>query len=75
MSRRPCGNTFGPGRTRKLQPLGRRGPPINIGIHGNLIRDVRCDSIRVEDIRKDVTFENLVVNGRVIRDSGGKPAW
>ncbi|MGP3971730.1 glycosyl hydrolase family 28 protein [Streptomyces sp. 6N223] len=24
---------------------------------------------------KDVTFENLVINGRVIRDSGGKPAW
>ncbi|KJK35150.1 hypothetical protein UK15_32225 [Streptomyces variegatus] len=94
---------------------------------GNLIRDVRCDNIRVEDIRwgqlvqmrvtympkwntapgrgienvyikdltytgthagtslllgldgdhliKDVTFENLVVNGRIIRDSGGKPAW
>ena len=71
MFRRTCGNTFGPGRTRKLQPLGRRGPPINIGIHGNL----RYDNIRVEDIRKDVTFENLVVNGRVIRDSGGKPAW
>jgi hypothetical protein len=74
MSRRTCGNTFGPGRTRKPQPPGRRGP-INIGIHGNPIRDVRCDNIRVEDIRKDVTFENLVVNGRVIRDSGGKPAW
>ncbi|MBA2950135.1 glycosyl hydrolase family 28 protein [Streptomyces himalayensis] len=94
---------------------------------GNLIRDVRCDNIRVEDIRwgqlvqmrvtympkwntapgrgienvyikdlsyngthadlsiivgldadhviKDVTFENLRINGRVIRDSGGKPAW
>jgi beta-glucosidase len=54
---------------------GQTWPPINIGIHGNLIRDVRCGSIRVEDIRKDVTFENLVVNGRVIRDSGGKPAW
>ena len=75
MSRRTCGNTFGPGRTRKLQPLGRRGPPINLVILGNLIRDVRCDNIRVEDIRKDVTFENLVINGRVIRDSGGKPAW
>ncbi|MET9831837.1 glycosyl hydrolase family 28 protein [Streptomyces sp. NPDC006385] len=24
---------------------------------------------------KDVTFENLRVNGRVIADSGGKPAW
>ncbi|MFF7733302.1 glycosyl hydrolase family 28 protein [Streptomyces sp. NPDC007984] len=24
---------------------------------------------------KDVTFENLTVNGRVIRDSGGKPGW
>jgi hypothetical protein len=24
---------------------------------------------------KDVTFENLRVNGRVIRDSGGKPGW
>ncbi|WP_129669305.1 glycosyl hydrolase family 28 protein [Phytoactinopolyspora endophytica] len=24
---------------------------------------------------KDVTFENLRVNGRVIRDSGGKPPW
>ncbi|MBC9730645.1 glycosyl hydrolase family 28 protein [Streptomyces sp. TRM68367] len=24
---------------------------------------------------KDVTFENLRVNGRVIRDSGGKPRW
>jgi hypothetical protein len=24
---------------------------------------------------KGVTFENLVINGRVIRDSGGKPAW
>lgn len=54
---------------------GQTWPPINIGIHGNLIRDVRCDNIRVEDIRKDVTFENHVVNGRAIRDSGGKPAW
>ncbi|MBA2950138.1 glycosyl hydrolase family 28 protein [Streptomyces himalayensis] len=24
---------------------------------------------------KDITFENLRINGRVIRDSGGKPAW
>jgi hypothetical protein len=24
---------------------------------------------------KDVTFENLRINGRVIRDSGGKPSW
>lgn len=24
---------------------------------------------------KDITFENLVINGRVIRDSGGKPNW
>ncbi|MFE3138464.1 hypothetical protein [Streptomyces scopuliridis] len=24
---------------------------------------------------KDVTLENLVINGRVIRDSGGKPGW
>ncbi|WP_461071931.1 glycosyl hydrolase family 28 protein [Streptomyces pseudoechinosporeus] len=99
---------------------------INPG-DGNLVRDVRFDNIRVEDIRwgqlvqmrvtympkwntapgrgiesvyikdltyngrnagpslligldadhliKDVTFENLRVNGRVIRDSGGKPAW
>ena len=28
-----------------------------------------------ERLIKDVTFENLVVNGRVIRDSGGKPSW
>jgi hypothetical protein len=54
---------------------GQTWPPTNIGIHDNLIRNVRYDNIRVEDIRKDVTFENLVVNGRVIRDSGGKPAW
>ncbi|MGP3968210.1 hypothetical protein [Streptomyces sp. 6N223] len=27
------------------------------------------------DVVKDVTLENLVINGRVIRDSGGKPAW
>ncbi len=99
---------------------------INPG-DGNLVRDVKVDGMRVEDIRwgqlihmrvtfnpkwntapgrgiesiyikdlsyagthadmsimlgldaehlvKDVTFENLVVNGRVIRDSGGKPSW
>jgi hypothetical protein len=29
----------------------------------------------VDHVIKDVTFENLVVNGRVIRDSGGKPNW
>ncbi|ADI13067.1 putative transmembrane protein [Streptomyces bingchenggensis BCW-1] len=99
---------------------------INPG-DGNLVRNVKVDNIRVEDIRwgqlihmrvtfnpkwneaagrgienvhikdltytgthagtslligldadhviKDITFENLVINGRVIRDSGGKPNW
>ncbi|MGA5143329.1 hypothetical protein [Streptomyces azureus] len=28
-----------------------------------------------DHVIKDVTFENLRVNGRVIRDSGGKPTW
>ncbi|MBC9727408.1 glycosyl hydrolase family 28 protein [Streptomyces sp. TRM68367] len=28
-----------------------------------------------DHVIKDVTFENLRVNGRVIRDSGGKPRW
>jgi hypothetical protein len=28
-----------------------------------------------EHLIKDVTFENLVINGRVLRDSGGKPSW
>jgi glycosyl hydrolase family 28 len=121
-------------RFENIDILDHREPQVNaqgcIALNpgdGNLIRDVRFDDIRVEDIRwgqliqmrvafdprwntavargvegvyiknltytgthastsllighdadhgiKDITFENLVINGRVIRDSGGKPAW
>jgi glycosyl hydrolase family 28 len=121
-------------RFENIDILDHREPQVNaqgcIALNpgdGNLIRDVRFDNIRVEDIRwgqliqmrvafdprwntavargvegvyikdltytgthastsllighdadhgiKDITFENLVINGRVIRDSGGKPAW
>jgi hypothetical protein len=42
------------------------------GTHAGLSLIAGLDAERTV---KDVTFENLRVNGKVIRDSGGKPAW
>ncbi|ONK09566.1 glycosyl hydrolase family 28 protein [Streptomyces sp. MP131-18] len=42
------------------------------GTHAEVSMLIGLDA---DHVIKDVTFENLRINGRVIRDSGGKPAW
>ncbi|MEO3752416.1 glycosyl hydrolase family 28 protein [Streptomyces sp. B6B3] len=42
------------------------------GTHADISLLIGYDA---DHLIKDVTFENLVVNGRVLRDSGGKPSW
>jgi hypothetical protein len=42
------------------------------GTHADISLMIGLDA---DHLIKDVTFENLVINGRVIRDSGGKPSW